>query len=280
MRAGIRATLRMNTTLGPFTQRNVGPRQGQPKAQSPLTPPCGSKATQGHAKSVESGNTKQTALCSCLAVLETMMPPVPPWAVGNTPEPVSLDIDCFVDVTPYVRFETGHSDIDHGVLDIQVCFQHDGRHTSVCLLHCFALAENCPKCSAVVAGRTILTFLRRLPKCSCLTYLATYHPISRVLHMSFMRPVGTSCIIHRHGALPECVTGAELHHSVSMKPWNSTSPGLHTIFCNLLLASIRPSGCMMVSGLLLVLLRSTSRIAPLPQRSLSSLTTRPSPLAL
>ena len=100
-----------------------------------------------------------------------------------------------------------------------------------------------------------LAFLsRQLP------YLpGTYHPISRVLHMSFMRPVGTSCIIHRHGALPECVTGAELHHSVSMKPWNSTSPGLHTIVCNLLLASIRPSACMMVSGLLLVLLRSTSR---------------------
>ena len=81
-----------------------------------------------------------------------MMPPVPPWAVGNTPEPVSLDIDCFVDVTPYVRFETGHSDIDYGVLDIQVSFQHEGRHTSVYLLHYFALAENYPKCGAVIAG--------------------------------------------------------------------------------------------------------------------------------
>ena len=91
-------------------------------------------------------------LCSCPAVLETMMPPVPPWAVGNTPEPVSLDIDCFVDVTPYVRFETGHSDIDYGVLDIQASFQNEGRHTSVYLLHCFALAENYPKCAAVVAG--------------------------------------------------------------------------------------------------------------------------------
>ena len=80
------------------------------------------------------------------------MPPVPPWAVGNTPEPVSLDIDCFVDVTPYVRFETGHSDIDYGVLDIQVSFQHEGRHTSVYLLHYFALAENYPKCGAVIAG--------------------------------------------------------------------------------------------------------------------------------
>ena len=80
------------------------------------------------------------------------MPPVPPWAVGKTPEPVSLDIDCFVDVTPYVRFETGHNDIDYGVLDIQVSFQHEGRHTSVYLLHCFALAENYPKCAAVVPG--------------------------------------------------------------------------------------------------------------------------------
>ena len=32
----------------------------------------------------------------------TMMPPVPPWAVGNTPEPVSLDIDGFVNVSAYV----------------------------------------------------------------------------------------------------------------------------------------------------------------------------------
>ena len=49
-----------------------------------------------------------------------------------------------------VCFETGHDDIDYGVLDIQVSFQHEGRHTSVYLLHCFALAENYPKCSSVV----------------------------------------------------------------------------------------------------------------------------------
>ena len=75
-----------------------------------------------------------------------------PWAVGNTPEPVSLDIDGFVDVTPYVRFETGHDDIDYGVLDIQVSFQHEGRRTNVYLLHCFALAENYAKYAAVVPG--------------------------------------------------------------------------------------------------------------------------------
>ena len=39
-----------------------------------------------------------------------------------------------------------------GVLDIQVSFQHEGRHTNVYLLHCFALAENYAKCSAVVPG--------------------------------------------------------------------------------------------------------------------------------
>ena len=47
---------------------------------------------------------------------------------------------------------TGHDDIDYGVLDIQVSFQHEGRHTSVYLLHCFALAENYPKCASVVPG--------------------------------------------------------------------------------------------------------------------------------
>lgn len=45
------------------------------------------------------------------------MPPTPPWAVGRTPEPVSLDVDDFVDVTEYLRFEEQLDDIDHGVLD-------------------------------------------------------------------------------------------------------------------------------------------------------------------
>ena len=55
-----------------------------------------------------------------------MLPPVPPWAVGNTPEPVSLDIDGFIDVVAYVRLEEDLSDIQYGVLDIQVNFHHEG----------------------------------------------------------------------------------------------------------------------------------------------------------
>ena len=54
------------------------------------------------------------------------MATLPPWAAGNTPEPVLLDGDNQVDVTPYVRFETGFENIDYGVLDVQVSFQHDG----------------------------------------------------------------------------------------------------------------------------------------------------------
>ena len=61
-------------------------------------------------------------LGSWLALFATMMPPVPPWAVGNTPEPVSLDIDGFVDVSAYVRLEENLADINYGVLDIQVNF--------------------------------------------------------------------------------------------------------------------------------------------------------------
>ena len=41
---------------------------------------------------------------SRLERLIAMLPPVPPWANGNTPEPVSLDVGNLVDVTPYVRF--------------------------------------------------------------------------------------------------------------------------------------------------------------------------------
>ena len=81
-----------------------------------------------------------------------MMPPVPPWAVGNTPEPVSLDIDGFIDVSAYVRLEEGLSDIKYGVLDIQVNFHHEGSLMNVYLLHFFALAENYGKCAAVVPG--------------------------------------------------------------------------------------------------------------------------------
>ena len=54
------------------------------------------------------------------------MPPVPPWVVGNTPEPVSLDIDGCVDVTAYVRFEEQVGDIDYGVLDAQTVFHRAG----------------------------------------------------------------------------------------------------------------------------------------------------------
>ena len=55
-----------------------------------------------------------------------MMPPVPPWAVGDTPEPVSLDIDDFVNVSAYVRLEDDCPDIHYGVLDVQVNFHHEG----------------------------------------------------------------------------------------------------------------------------------------------------------
>ena len=81
-------------------------------------------------------------LGSCLARLAAMLPPVPPWAVGNTPEPVSLDIDGFIDVVAYVRLEEDLSDIQYGVLDIQVNFHHEGSLMNVYLLHFFALAEN------------------------------------------------------------------------------------------------------------------------------------------
>ena len=81
-----------------------------------------------------------------------MLPPVPPWAVGNTPEPVSLDIDGFVDVSAYVRLEEDLPDIQYGVLDIQVNFHHEGSLMNVYLLHFFALAENYGRCAAVVPG--------------------------------------------------------------------------------------------------------------------------------
>ena len=81
-----------------------------------------------------------------------MLPPVPPWAVGNTPEPVSLDIDGFIDVSACVRLEEDLSDIQCGVLDIQVNFHHEGSLMNVYLLHFFALAENYGRCAAVVPG--------------------------------------------------------------------------------------------------------------------------------
>lgn len=51
--------------------------------------------------------------------------PAPPWKAVHAPEPVALDEGGQVDVTPYVRFETGHNDINYGVLDIQVYFMHE-----------------------------------------------------------------------------------------------------------------------------------------------------------
>ena len=80
------------------------------------------------------------------------MPPLPPWAVGNTPEPVSLDIDGFVDVSAYVRLEATCQDIHYGVLDIQVNFHHEGSLMNVYMLHFFALEENYPRCAAGVQG--------------------------------------------------------------------------------------------------------------------------------
>ena len=80
------------------------------------------------------------------------MPPAPPWAVGNAPEPVSLEIDGFVDVSAYVRLEDKWPDIHYGVLDIQVNFHHEGNLMNVYMLHFFALAENYPRCSAIVQG--------------------------------------------------------------------------------------------------------------------------------
>ena len=80
------------------------------------------------------------------------MPPMPPWAVGNTPEPVSLDIDGFVDVSAYVRLEETCQDIHYGVLDIQVNFHHEGSLMNVYMLHFFALEENYPRCAAGVQG--------------------------------------------------------------------------------------------------------------------------------
>ena len=81
-----------------------------------------------------------------------MMPPVPPWAVGDTPEPVSLDIDDFVNVSAYVRLEDDCPDIHYGVLDVQVNFHHEGNLMNVYMLHFFALEENYPTCAAVVQG--------------------------------------------------------------------------------------------------------------------------------
>ena len=97
------------------------------------------------------------------------MPPVPPWAVGNTPEPVSLDIDGFVDVSAYVRLEDRCPDIHYGVLDIQVNFHHEGNLMNVYMLHFFALAENYPRCAAVVQGwKDGFTFPPALTRCgSC-----------------------------------------------------------------------------------------------------------------
>ena len=46
-----------------------------------------------------------------------------------------------MDVTPYVRFETGHEDINYGVLDVNVRFTHDQRAVSCYLLHFFPLGQ-------------------------------------------------------------------------------------------------------------------------------------------
>ena len=100
----------------------------------------------------QEAQTHLLELGSCLARSATMMPPVLPWAVGNTPEPVSLDIDAFIDVSAYVRLEEDLSDIQYGVLDIQVNFHHEGSLMNVYLLHFFALAENYGRCAAVVPG--------------------------------------------------------------------------------------------------------------------------------
>ena len=79
--------------------------------------------------------------------------PVPPWAAGNTPEPVALDGGSQVDVTSYVRFETNFADIDYGVLDIQVYFTHEGSPVNAYLLHYFAFTQDYDKCGRAVEGR-------------------------------------------------------------------------------------------------------------------------------
>ena len=74
-----------------------------------------------------------------------MLPPVPPWAVGNTPEPVSLDVDGFIDVSASVRLEDDLTDIQYGVLDIQVNFHHEGSLMNMYLLHFFDASRKLSK---------------------------------------------------------------------------------------------------------------------------------------
>lgn len=56
-------------------------------------------------------------------------------------EPVSLDEEDRVDVTPYVRFEKGHGDINYGVLGVNVHFTHDQQVVRRYLLHFFPLGQ-------------------------------------------------------------------------------------------------------------------------------------------
>ena len=78
--------------------------------------------------------------------------PAPPWEAARTPEPVALDEGGQIDVTAYVRFETGFDDIDYGVLDIQVYFRHGKQRVNVYPLHYFALTQEYPKTGRAVEG--------------------------------------------------------------------------------------------------------------------------------
>ena len=80
------------------------------------------------------------------------MSSLPPWATGQVPEPVQLDCGNQIDVTPYVRFETGFNDIDYGVLDVEVSFQQEGHPVNMYLLHYFALTERYDKNGTPVDG--------------------------------------------------------------------------------------------------------------------------------
>ena len=73
------------------------------------------------------------------------MSSLPPWATDHLLEPVQLDSGNQIDVTPYVRFETGFNDIDYGVLDVEVSFQQEGYPVHMYLLHYFALTERYDK---------------------------------------------------------------------------------------------------------------------------------------
>lgn len=80
------------------------------------------------------------------------MSSLPPWAADHLPEPVQLDSGNQIDVTHYVRFETGFDDIDYGVLDVEVSFQQSGHPVHIYLLHYFALTERYDKNSNLYDG--------------------------------------------------------------------------------------------------------------------------------